>query len=460
MNFKAIRLLPLLIFFLAGLAVLGQDSGDDYRKTIEMADGYFAKGDYINAKASYQIASRLAPDESYPKEMLQQSLAMIRQQMQQSAVYNDKIVVADELYNQADWPGAKSLYQEALTILPGDSYATNRLAEINKKIQDAQQLEADFTKNITSADQALQGGNLESAIESYKKASALKPSEVYPANQIKLVEKMIAERNALAGDYTGAMAGGDEAMKRKRFDEAIKFYAQALTLKPGDRAATDKLESAKKQKADLEAYASIIIDADNLYVEKEFEQARDKYNQALTLKPEDSYPRTMLEKIDVALMDISQANQSRYDIAIAMADKYYNEQDYDRAMEEYKNASRFKPNDSYAQQKINNINQTLAVMRSQNEAYAQAIAKADNLFKEKRYEEARDEYQRAIGFNAFEQYPKVKIDEIKVILAELQNQRQVYAELIKGADRLFFGYLRPAAASARPDAAARPGDPQ
>ena len=37
---------------------------------------------------------------------------------------------------------------------------------------------------------------------------------------------------------------------------------------------------------------------------------------------------------------------------------------------------------------------------------------------------------------------------------------EVVTKHMLGADRLFFGYLRPAAASARPDAAARPGDPQ
>ena len=72
----------LMIIF--ALPAISQVNPDDYKKTIESADNYFSKGDYITAKASYEIAVRLAPEEQYPKDRLQQSLDMINVQIYQN----------------------------------------------------------------------------------------------------------------------------------------------------------------------------------------------------------------------------------------------------------------------------------------------------------------------------------------------------------------------------------------
>ncbi len=428
----------LILITIVHCPLLIQAQNDEYRKTLEMADNYFAQGDYINAKASYQIAVRLAPEDSYPKEMLQQSLAMIRQQMSQSALYSEKIVVADELYAQKDHTGALKFYQDALNFLPGDTYATGKIAEINNTLKENREREELYANAIGAADQYLKAGKFEEALAEFKKASGIKPAEEYPKSQAAQIEKQLAEQKALAGDYESAIAAADEALKRNKFDEAIRQLQQAAALKPEESLPEEKLAEVSQRKAEFDAYAGIIEEGDNLYISKDFNLAREKYLQASTIDPSDDYPKNMLEKIDIALMDINKANASSYEVAIALADKYYNEKDYERAMAEYRNALRFKPDESYAQQKINNINQTLSVIKSQQEAYAQTIAKADNLFMARSYAEAKEEYQRAIGINAFEQYPRVKIDEINVILAELQNQREIYNSLIKGADKLFF----------------------
>ena len=147
------KFITLLLVLALSAPVYAQVDADEYRKTIEMADSYFSKGDYINAKASYQIAVRLAPDEQYPKDRLQQSLDMIKVQMYQNNLYTQKIQIADELYGKKDLAGALPYYQEALTILPGDVYASAKIQEINRSLTDARQIEADYNKSITLSDQ-------------------------------------------------------------------------------------------------------------------------------------------------------------------------------------------------------------------------------------------------------------------------------------------------------------------
>jgi Tfp pilus assembly protein PilF len=146
----------LIFFFLFALTGYAQENADEYRKTIEMADGYFSKGDYINAKASYQIAVRLAPQDQYPKDRLQQSLDMIKAQMYQNSLYQQKIQLADDLLGKNDLEGALKVYQEALEILPGDSYATGQVQEISNNMAGNKLLGENYQKSITKGDQLLQ----------------------------------------------------------------------------------------------------------------------------------------------------------------------------------------------------------------------------------------------------------------------------------------------------------------
>lgn len=428
----------LIFIFLFALAGLAQENADEYKKTIEMADSYFTKGDYINAKASYQIAVRLAPEDQYPKDRLQQSLDLIRQQMYQNSLYQQKIQVADDLLEKNDLEAAIKVFQEALVILPGDSYAAGKVQEISNNMVDAKLLEENFQNSIIKGDQLLKEGKLENALTEYRNASSLKPAETYPKEKAGQVEKLLAEKKAITGDYDSFLQTADLAISRNKYDEAIINLEQAIMLKPDETIPKQKLAEAQNLKTAWESYAAIINDADNLYISKDFEKAKEKYLQAQSIMPADEYPKRMLEKIDIALMDLSKANRSSYEFVIALADKLFNQQDYEQAIVEYNSALRFKPDEAYARQRISDINNALSLRKTQEEAYVQSIAKADEQYKEQLYEEARDEYTRATGIKPLEQYPKVKVEEINTLLSNLASQRGVYDNLIKGADRLFF----------------------
>jgi tetratricopeptide (TPR) repeat protein len=409
----------LIFLFIFNLGTQSQDVNDEYRKTIEMADSYFTRGDYINAKASYQIAVRLAPEEQYPKDRLQQSLDMIKVQMYQNSLYTQKIQLANELFEKQDLDAALKIYQEALTILPGDVYASGKIQEINRGKVDNKLLEENYNKNITSGDQLFKEGKLEKALVEYRSASSLKPSEAYPKEKVLEVEKLIAEGKNKADEYENSLEAADVAISHNKYEEAIGLLEKAIHLMPNEPLPKQKLAEAQNLKKAWDSYSSIINEADELYVSKDFLKAKDKYLQAQSIKPADEYPKRMLEKIDIALMDVDQANRSSYEFSIEKADELFNQQDYEKAMVEYQKALLFKPDEEYAKQRISDINNALNLRKTQEEAYTQAISKADNLFKEERYEEARDEYNRAIGIKSLEQYPKVKVEEINNILSDL-----------------------------------------
>ena len=93
MNKKYYTLITSLLFTVLLLTFIpahSQGVDEQYRQAIESADAYFDKTDYLNAKASYQVASQLKPDEQYPKDRLKESINLLRVQMALMADYNEK----------------------------------------------------------------------------------------------------------------------------------------------------------------------------------------------------------------------------------------------------------------------------------------------------------------------------------------------------------------------------------
>ena len=82
------------------------------------------------------------------------------------------------------------------------------------------------------------------------------------------------------------------------------------------------------------------------------------------------------------------------------------------------------------------IDDLLANQQSQDEEYLSLISVADQLFKEKKYAEAKIKYEEALAIKPGEKYPQEKIDQIIAILALATSQNSEYDEAILEADGL------------------------
>jgi tetratricopeptide (TPR) repeat protein len=432
------KIITILFIVVLPALTLAQEQGSEFRETIEKADKYFDEGDYINAKASYQYAVKLNPDDAYAKERLEESIDLIRVQMEKSQEYAAKTLIADDLMSQGDLEAARKVYVEASTILPGDPYAKEKIDEIDRLVNEQKMIEAGYQSAINKADKAFKDQNYQDALKAYKEATSFKPDDSYANQKVSETELIIKQLQANAGEYENALALAEQFVERKNYPKAVEQLQLAIDLKPEEQAPKSRLEEVKEEQEAYEAYSKIVSTADELYIYKDFEKAKVKYEEALRVNPNDSYVKNMIDRIDIALADIKQLNQSSYEMAIQIADELFSQQDYEKAIEEYRKALTFRPDADYAQKKIEEINEVIALRQKQDEAYRQSIARADKLFDEEDYEAARNEYLIARDLKPIEQYPKVKIGEIDDLLAALQTKEENYTSLVAGADKLFY----------------------
>ena len=109
---------------------------------------------------------------------------------------------------------------------------------------------------------------------------------------------------------------------------------------------------------------------------------------------------------------------------IASADKLFSERKYEQAKIEYQKALDLKPDEKYPAEKIAEISKLLNSFADENKEYNDAISKADELFNLKKYAEANLIYMKAANIKPKEQYPKDRMLEIDQIFSSKKQLRR------------------------------------
>ncbi|MFH1297739.1 MAG: hypothetical protein ABIJ04_10755 [Bacteroidota bacterium] len=445
----------------------------EYTRLITMADEYFGKADYLNAKASYQMAIDIKPDDAHARESLNRTMERLRSQKAQNILYDVTVASADKLFHAGEYEKAKREYENAGRILPREAYPKEKINAIIKIQVDQQVREELYQGAISAADRYYNSRSYQRALLEYQKALQQKPAEPYPQERINELATILAELAALEKAYNEAVSRADQLFSEIRYADARNGYEEALALKPNESYPAEKirqidriLEGIAKTNADFDRFINL---ADSFYIAKNFIRARQNYQLALQVKPNESYPKAMMAKTTAGVSE-QQANElvmeEAYHAAITNADKLFSEKALVESKVEYMNAMTFKPEEKYPQQRISEIDELLAAALARQQQidtqYSRVLANADRLFSDNLYAQSREQYEAALKLKQAEAYPVQKIEEIDRILADLEQQLEIdtrYKAVLKEATTLFTaGSYDPAKAEYRKALVIKPAE--
>ena len=135
-----------------------------------------------------------------------------------------------------------------------------------------------------------------------------KPEDSYASDQIKACDQRIAAKDTEAERervYTKYIQEGEALFRQSKYAEAKGKYNSALTQKPGDRYAADqiklcdqKIAEAEKEAERERQYTKYRNESDLLFNRGEYANAKAKYQQALSYKPEDQYITSQIRECD------------------------------------------------------------------------------------------------------------------------------------------------------------------
>lgn len=372
----------------------------NYEKAVASGNFYFKNKDYLKAKDDFEKALEFKPGNQYAVQMIARiekivsDKKVIEEQTRIEGLYRSYMDSAQKTYNRGDWAVARQFYEKMLTVRETDPIAGSRIKDIDKKIN----LENIYADAIDNADRLFQQNMLIEAKEEYKKASNYFIDRPRPKEQIIKINSRLK-------------------------DEAVKLALEQELLKK-EKTINAKYELQIK-KADAE------FDKNNYTVSKML------YKEANNLKPAEEYPKERISIIEATqelerqtekarIDSIARGRKLKREYELAMSKGNANEQkkDLNAAVKSYEAALTIFPGDEAAQKKLENVRIKVFEIQKQQEVdslYESKVKLGDNLIIALDYDNAIKAFEEAGKIKSNETFPKKRI---AFILNDIEYRRK------------------------------------
>ncbi len=464
----------------------------EYKKMIEEGDAFYKSKDYANAKARFNKAKDLK-NQPYEKEML----ARIEKDIAESGKrgeYEAILSEADASFNAGDYSKSIEKYKAALKLYGTEKYPADQIDKAELALKDKEKADREmaakrkeYEKKIGLAESTEKSGKLELALLHYKAANEILPSESVPISKISEIESLLAdrknkrdqatadslakveaERTALETQYMILIEEGDDFFTSKDYDKATDRFQRAKKLKNGayETEMLAKIQEAKASARKRIAYDSIISIADQFFATKDYAISIEKYREASSILPPESYPKDQVVKAEEELRKLlgEEAERQRidreYKMSMDFGERASKSKNFEEAIMHFEEAARLKSTESLPLLKITEIQgliaerDSLELLRKEQKMkddedvrleteYQGIITAADQLFSSELFPDAKSRYEEALVLRPDAAYPRSKIEAINLILSNKENDRiskeralQDSLQLLADAERL------------------------
>ncbi|MEY3399111.1 MAG: hypothetical protein RL220_1705 [Bacteroidota bacterium] len=239
-----------------------------YKDLMTLGERNFKDKKYEDALTNYEEASGIKPDEKQPKDRIDEInkiLADLKaKQSEMDALasanadkeriekeYQEHITKANGLFDTSKLSEARSEYEAALALKPGEKYPKARITKIDEMLAEAESAKAG--KDLADANKKAEEDRLK-AEELARKEKEEREAQIEAERQARM-EKEMADRQAEADARAQADARNKERGKlfsevdRSREDEVEEYYRQAA-----ESAEKSKYTNVEQTHRDQEAF--------------------------------------------------------------------------------------------------------------------------------------------------------------------------------------------------------------
>ncbi|MGM0622165.1 MAG: hypothetical protein ACQETJ_14020, partial [Bacteroidota bacterium] len=383
------------------LAALEAESDRNYNQAVSRGDSLFNLEEYEPSRTAYQSALEVKPDETYPQQRIDEIGNILVQLASTQEAYDAAIARADRDFTNRNLDQAKSSYEEALEIKPEGNYPQERIATINKMLQQ-QELDEMYRKIILAADGFFESESYQDARQEYESALELKPDESYPKSQIVKIENLLRQEDAriraeqqaeadmerrreqlaerqseieeqeivseagLNQLYDEYIALGDDYFDSERYNVSRAWYYKALDVKPEEPYPSQRIDEINRIISSLlmsqrdRDYQQFINLADSTLRENQLAVARGWYNRALSVKSNERYPLNQLQEIQNRVEErLAGQSGEIFESHVQKGNEAFENENYNVARFWFKKALELRPNDEEANEKLQEIEEIL-----------------------------------------------------------------------------------------------------
>ena len=290
-------------------AGLQAQNAESYESLMRSGNTKFAANDFISAKTYFEMALKQRPNDAEAKKKLDQTLVKIQQDSERQEIFYAHLDAGDALNAQNKYEEALAQYEQALAIFPNDKYVGAQVDAIRAILKERSDKQEAYNTAITLGNNLLEEENFDAAIMQFETAKEIFPNDNLPKERIAEAKRLQSVYNEKVSRFNTLMDEANNLALRKNFDGAIQKLNQALEIFPNDGQAMAKLQELQGAKNTHDRYNAFITEADRLYENKAYKDAKAQYQGALSVVSGDSYATEMLSRLDplIAQQDAEEA---------------------------------------------------------------------------------------------------------------------------------------------------------
>ncbi|MFM1947761.1 MAG: hypothetical protein RL207_2044 [Bacteroidota bacterium] len=200
------------------------------------------------------------------------------------------VAAADLAVSRKEYEKAVLYYDSALVVAPADAVITQKRKSVQTIIEineNEAKRKKEFDKLKSEGDAAFTASNWTLAEQKYKLADQQIPKDAYiVARLAKITENVNADKQNAANkaQYDKIMASANTLYTAKKYDEAIAKYNEAMKLQPNQKDIVlkeiSKIQAIKEDNANELEVKKQLKSANDLYVQKKYDQSIDMYKKA------------------------------------------------------------------------------------------------------------------------------------------------------------------------------------
>lgn len=424
-----------------------QENAPSFQSLIASGDKEYANKEYIKAKTYYQEALRIKPNNASAKNKLDNTLQKIREENKKEEQFFEYIDNGDNFYSNNELEKALAEYNKALKIFPKDEYALGKKQEITTILKDEKDKLDSFNEMVALGDNLLKQEKYAEAVMQYESALKLYPNNSAAKSKYQDAKSKKEVYDLKVSEFERLCSQGQEFTLRKKYAEAIDAYEQALQIFPA-KEISDKVTELQAKKQVADNYDAKITEADALYEDRSYNEAKAAYQEALSVIPNDSYALGMIARVDEIVNSPEyrkiQSDKAKIDSDfanfISKGESAESAKNYELALSYYVNALELKPNNADALAKKKNAEDMILYTEQQRKEQERlAAAEAERQRKEqiqslintgnqqitsKQYAEAEHTFNQVLALDPNNVVATEKLGVIAGFYEEIQRQKQ------------------------------------
>ena len=429
-------------FSISTIGVPESIATENYSPSIEIVGGvvmtkaltgidYSLLKQYLTKIYYFENNNKFDYDASYTDQILSNLSSLRGEETKLIENFTSTNKAADIALNKKDCPLAKTLFEKALTLIPGEQYPINQLLKVDlclKEKEEAAKKAAELLANKALIEQQAKEKALADKLAKDKeladKATVQKAANE-KANADKLAKDKELADKATAQKVADEKANADKLAKDKELADKATVQKAA-----NEKALADKLAKDKElaDKATVQKAANEKANADKLAKDKELadkataqKAANEKGLQVKMAKEKAEKDLAKKAADEKALVDkLAKENSDKEKID---AEKLANEKNNSLQKEPIKTVDNNgiiikntqAGNTEMNSQEKGTVNHSIPQVLGANK-YKETIIKADGYMKMKRYQEAKVAYEEALTFKGNDIYATNKLTELEKLI--------------------------------------------